>query len=268
MSEVTSPTPNPASTGKKSNSLPTDLTTTQTFQSVPSSISAAKPQSTQLPPADRTKGKRRQQKSFQIPEGKRPQSSPVSLTDQPIRPHSSSTAATQTQSTQLPPADRVDRKPRRRSAAKAHSRQQPHPSLPPSKPHSRAQSAQLPPADRPDRKPRRSSTSSPMQSLSRPKRQPLPTYRKKAPKRWWKLKHILPAIGVLVSLSVAVPTIVLLLQRDPVQANSDTPSIEVESSQKIYPASIPYYTSEAECLEHNKEWDNGKCWDAEHSHLY
>ena len=84
--------------------------------------------------------------------------------------------------------------------------------------------------------------------------------------RRWKLKQILPVVGVLLGLSVAIPAIVVLLDRDSVKANSDANQSEEEAST-LYPASIPTVQSETDCQKQGQEWHDGKCWDSDRSPL-
>lgn len=91
------------------------------------------------------------------------------------------------------------------------------------------------------------------------------TIRRKAQQSWL-LKTVVIITTSFVSLSLLVSTVLALAQKD--VENSSFKLSGEEDTSKIYPASIPYWEEESDCLEHEKEWLDGKCWDAEHSHLF
>ena len=271
MREVNPPNPDKLTREKRPKSSPASLATVRSSQLLPSSIPPSEKHPTPLTPADRAASKPRKPKSFQVPTGKRPKSLPTALavTQSTTSPPPQSNRA-RAQSTHVLPADRPDRKTRRPLSQKAKPTPQQIQSLASLAPQPKRESTHLPPSDRPESRPKRKPTSLSAQKANRSKRPLLPTYGHKICKRGWKPKHVLSCVGIFVGLSMAIPTVFLLLQRDPVEANSGSSfDIEAEESkEKIYPASIPYFQTEAECLEHDKEWYDGKCWDAEHSHLY
>ena len=109
--------------------------------------------------------------------------------------------------------------------------------------------------------------------IRRPKRSQCPialnysrnTIQRKAQQSWL-LKTVVIVTTSFVSLSLLVSTVLALAQKD--SENSSFRLSGKEDTSKIYPASIPYWEEENDCLEHEKEWRDGKCWDAEHRHLF
>ena len=71
---------------------------------------------------------------------------------------------------------------------------------------------------------------------------------------FWTPANILFIIGFLIIISICSYTIF------PFALSSLTPT-----SSSYYPTSIPWIDDEAECEHTGRIWNDGKCWDREHS---
>ncbi|MEH2438354.1 MAG: hypothetical protein V7K25_29845 [Nostoc sp.] len=71
---------------------------------------------------------------------------------------------------------------------------------------------------------------------------------------FWTPANILFLLGFLIILSICSYTIF-----------SSVLSSLTPKSSSYYPTSIPWINDKSECEQTGRSWNNGKCWDSEHS---